>query len=127
MSRNVNLVSQTTSFATNGIVGVAAGRDAMRGIAGDGGGTTQVTVCPLSNRRWILTMASGGREGDGRCAGQRGNRRKHAPPAPRRRACHEGTSSKLTTENRPRVAWINAQRFFVDQDRGGAERIRSDA
>jgi hypothetical protein len=72
-------------------------------------------------------MASGGREGDGRCAGQRGNRRKHAPPAPRRRACHEGTSSKLTTENRPRVAWINAQRFFVDQDRGGAERIRSDA
>src|SRR3954471_14737124 len=64
-------------------------------------------------------MAPADREGDGRCAGERWNRRQHAPPAPRRPRLPRGHKLETLYGNRRRIAWINAQRFFVDQDREG--------
>src|SRR3954470_22258144 len=64
-------------------------------------------------------MASADREGDGRCTGERWNRRQHAPPAPRRPRLPRGHKLEALYGNRRRIAWINAQRFFVDHDRGG--------
>src|SRR3954453_10537130 len=67
-------------------------------------------------------MASADREGDGRCAGERWDRRQHAPPAPRRPRLPRGHKLEALYGDRRRIAWISAQQFFVDQDcRGRGE------
>src|SRR4051794_19586594 len=64
-------------------------------------------------------MASADREGDSRCAGERGNRRQRAPPAPRRPRLPRGHELEALYVNRPQVARLDAERFLVDRDRGG--------